>query len=125
MEYQFRSDPATGLKKALFSFEHEIFGPWLEVEVGGDANKLTAVLKAIDDIQHHRQQEITLTGSEYTLQIDSQDVFVKANASLNGSAGLSEELTEQGLGVADGDVAMCGLEDFRDIILAWSRFITN
>lgn len=125
MEYQFRSDPTTGMRKAIFSFEHEIFGPWLEVEVGGDAEKLTAVLEAIDNVQHGHQQEITITGSEYSLQIDSQDVFIKANASLNGSSGLSEELTEQGLGIADGDVAMCGLEDFRNIILAWSRFITS
>lgn len=123
MEYQFRLDPSAGIKKAIFSFEHEIFGPWLEVEVGDNPKQLTRVLESIDKIQHNPTQEVILIGKEYSLIIDSEDVFVKANASLNGVSELSEELSEQGLDIADGDVAMCGLEDFRDIILAWSQFI--
>ena len=34
MEYEFINDPTTRYAKAKFSFEHEVFGPWLEVEVG-------------------------------------------------------------------------------------------
>jgi len=32
MEYEFTHDATTGQAKARFSLEHEVVGPWLEVE---------------------------------------------------------------------------------------------
>ncbi len=41
MEYQFIDDPLTGSAIAKFSLDHEVIGPWLEVEVGTDTDKLS------------------------------------------------------------------------------------
>jgi uncharacterized protein YacL (UPF0231 family) len=129
MEYQYQLDPATGNARALFSFEHEIFGPWLEVEIGNDVDKLTEVLKAIDDINHGKLQEVVISGSEYSVIIDQQDVMIKTNMSLNhnlnGQESLIDGLTEQGLSLDDDMDAMCGLEDFHQLILSWSKFVTK
>ena len=127
MEYQYQLDPATGNARALFSFEHEIFGPWLELEIGDDIAKLTKVLKAIDDVSHNKSQEVMISGSEYTVILDEQDVVIKTNISLNenlnGHDPLLQDLSEQGLEVNDSIEAMCGLEDFHSLLLSWSKFV--
>ncbi len=129
MEYQYQLDPATGNARALFSFEHEIFGPWLEVEIGNNLDKLTEVLKAIDDINHGKLQEVVISGSEYSVILDQQDVMIKTNMSLNhnlnGQESLIDGLKEQGLSLDDDMDAMCGLEDFHQLILSWSKFVTK
>lgn len=129
MEYQYQLDPATGNARALFSFEHEIFGPWLEVEIGNNVDKLTEVLKAIDDINHGKLQEVVISGSEYSVILDQQDVMIKTNMSLNhnlnGQESLIDGLKEQGLSLDDDMDAMCGLEDFHQLILSWSKFVTK
>ena len=123
MEYQYQLDPATGNTRAIFSFEHEIFGPWLEVEVGHNIDKLTNILNAIDEVSHHSNKEIMISGSEYTVIIDEQDVAVKTNSSLDGEEVVPESLAEQGLDLENNHEAMCGLEDFRALLLSWSKFV--
>ena len=51
MEYQFIDDPLTGSAIAKFSLDHEVIGPWLEVEVGTDTEKLKQLLSAMADIE--------------------------------------------------------------------------
>lgn len=125
MEYQYQLDPATGNTRALFSFEHQVFGPWLEVEVGHDADKLAQLLIAIDDVSHDKTKEIMIAGSEYSVILDEQDVCVKTNMSLNGDNIVPDNLVEQDLGFETNEEAMCGLEDFRALLLSWSKFITK
>ena len=60
MEYQFIDDPITGAAMAKFSLEHEVIGPWLEVEVGTSAEKLQQLLLAISDIEHEKQTEMVV-----------------------------------------------------------------
>ena len=67
MEYQFIDDPLTGSAIAKFSLDHEVIGPWLEVEVGTDTEKLKQLLSAMADIEAEKQTEITITGNEYTV----------------------------------------------------------
>ena len=125
MEYQYQLDPATGNTRAIFSFEHEIFGPWLEVEVGHDIDKLKTVLSAIDEVSHDKTKEIMISGSEYTVIIDELDVAVKTNRSLDGTEVVPDNLAEQGLALENNHEAMCGLEDFRTLLLSWSKFVTK
>lgn len=125
MEYQYRLDPSTGNVSALFSFEHEVFGPWLEVEVGRDATKLATVLKAVDDIIKGKCNEVTFTGNEYTVFIEKEDVSVITNISLNGCGGLPENLIEQGLALDESCTASCGIDDFHSMLLSWTNFLTK
>ena len=125
MEYEFINDPTTRNAKAKFSFEHEVFGPWLEVEVGNDPQKLTVLLNAIDKADHFSAQELEVVGSEYTVRIVEKDVSIAANASLNGLEALPEALSGDDIDYDDQESANCGLEDFRTLLLSWARFTTH
>ena len=124
MEYQFRYDPLSGNSTAVFSFEHEIIGPWLEVEIANNPKKLAKVLMALDDVVHERENEILIAGREYSLLIDAQDVQIKANSSFADNQ-LTEDLSAENLDYADTTVALCGHEDFREMLLSWARFVKN
>ncbi len=127
MEYEFQLDPATGNTRAIFSFEHQILGPWLEIEVGKDVDKFTELLNTLDAIQHKQINDTVISGKEYSVIIDQQDVVIKANITMGDNARetaeMSEALIEQGLDIDDNAEAMCGLEDFRELLISWSQFL--
>lgn len=125
MEYQYQLDSSTGGYKAIFSYEHQVFGPWLETEVSNNQQKLIEVLTAIDEVSSNKHDEIIITGCEYTLTIDQQDVAIRVNSDMNGESLLAAEYSEQDLSFDETSVAMCGLEDFRQLILSWSNFVKN
>jgi len=122
MEYEFIHDTITGLAKAKFSFDHQVMGPWLEVEVGQDATKLTQVLTAMNDIQSGQNQEIVITGHEYSVSLSADDVEVHANALLNGEEILPEQLKEDNIDFDLNASSCCGMEDFRELLLSWATF---
>lgn len=125
MEYEFINDPTTRYAKAKFSLEHEVFGPWLEVEVGNDPQKLTSLLNVIDKADHFSAQEQEIVGSEYTVRIVEKDVSIAANASLNGVEALPEALSADDIEFDEQESASCGLEDFRELLLSWARFTAH
>jgi len=122
MEYEFIHDTITGLAKAQFSFEHQVMGPWLEVEVGQDAKKLTQVLTAMNHIQSGKNQEIIITGHEYSVSLSADDVEIHANALLNGEEILPEQLKEDNIDFDLNASSSCGMEDFRELLLSWATF---
>ena len=123
MDYEFVHDPANGNAKARFSLEHEAFGPWLEGEIGKDVDKLTRVLSAIDN---HNGSQNFVEGSEYSLSLSHADVTVQANASMDESLEeLPEELSEELQDYDQSASAACGIDDFREMLVSWSRFITR
>jgi uncharacterized protein YacL (UPF0231 family) len=125
MEYEFINDPITRYAKAKFSLEHEVFGPWLEVEVGNNPQKLTSLLTVIDKADNYCAQELEIVGSEYTLRIIEKDVSIAANASLNGFEELPEALSADDIEFDEQESASCGLEDFRTLLLSWAKFTTH
>ncbi|MCW8832953.1 MAG: YacL family protein [Colwellia sp.] len=125
MEYEFLHDAITGEAKARFSLEHEVVGPWIEVELGRDASKLTQLLTAIDKVETGQQNEVVITGSEYSVAINHTDVEIQTNASLNGAEPLSEMLTAEHIHYDQNECAACGLEDFRTLLLSWAKFTNN
>ena len=125
MEYEFRHDPISGQAKALFSLEQQMIGPWLETEVGGNVEMLSALLIAIEKIEHQHQHEITVTGREYSVTLTDQDAFIQPNSNLNGSDSVPEELAVQDLHLDSEAVSACGLDDFRQILLSWAKFTKN
>lgn len=121
MEYEFIHDAITGEAKARFSLDHEVFGPWIEVELGHDATKLAQVLTAIDNVEKGKQSEVAITGREYSIAISQDDVEVYANASKDDEE-LSEMLTADHIHYDDSQGAACGIEDFKALLLSWSKF---
>ena len=123
MEYQFIDDPITGAAIAKFSLEHEVIGPWLEVEVGTDPTKLTQLLSAMTEIEQEKKSEITIIGNEYTVVFNSGDVTVQTNASMDGLEILPDSLIEEDIDFDQQDSSSCGQEDFREILLSWAKFV--
>ena len=123
MEYQFIDDPITGTAVAKFSFEHEVIGPWLEVEVGTDPEKLAQLLLAMAEVDEDKKSEITITGSEYSVSFTRGDVTVQTNASMNGIEVLPDSLIEENIDFDQLDSSSCGSEDFRALLLSWAKFV--
>ena len=125
MEYEFLHDAITGEAKARFSLEHEVVGPWIEVELGHDSAKLTQLLTAIDNVEKGHQGEVVITGHEYSIAINKDDVEIQTNASLNGAEPLPEMLTNDHINLDSNESAACGIDDFRTLLLSWSRFTNS
>jgi len=125
MEYEFVHDAITGEAKARFSLEHEVVGPWIEVELGHDSAKLAQLLTAIDNVEKGHQSEVVITGHEYSVAISQDDVEIQTNASLNGADPLPEMLTTDHIHLDQNESAACGIDDFRKLLLSWSRFTNN
>ncbi len=127
MEYEFVHDAITGEARALFSLEHQVIGPWMEVELGNNVDKLTELLSAIDKVEKGQCSEVTITGSEYSITINRDDISIQTNVSMNGSLngngeGLPEMLTDEHIHLDQNEIAGCGLEDFRLLLLSWGKF---
>ena len=122
MEYEFIHDAITGEAKARFSLEHEIVGPWIEVELGHDSAKLAQLLIAIDNVEKGQESEVVITGHEYSVAISEADVEIHTNASLNGAEPLSEMLTTDHIHYDHNESAACGIDDFRTLLLSWAKF---
>jgi len=122
MEYEFRHDPTTGNAKAQFSYEHEMIGPWLEVEVGNNSEILSALLLAVVKVEEGKKQEIMVTGKEYSVTLSEHDVHIQPNISINGEGEVPEVLQSDDLNFDENVVSSCGLDDFRQILLSWAKF---
>lgn len=122
MEYEFIHDTITGSAKAVFTTEHAVIGPWLEVELGQNVEKLEKLLVALDSVEQGKEKEISFIGAEYSLLLTEQDVFVQSNASLSGEEILPEALSEEAIDFDDTHVGQCGLDDFRLMLLSWAKF---
>ncbi len=122
MEYEFIHDAITGEAKAKFSFEHEVIGPWIEIELGQDEEKLITLLKAVDQIENKTKSEMMIIGSEYSILINHDEVQIQSNISLNGLEELPEQLANDHIHFDDSDSASCGVDDFKKLLLSWGEF---
>ncbi|QOL26778.1 YacL family protein [Thalassotalea sp. LPB0316] len=124
MEYQFSHDTTSGNFRAKFNTEHQVFGQWLETEIGSNQANLSKVLKMLDGVAHTHQQDIKYVGHQYTLVLSNEDAIIALNASLEGEE-MSENLAEQALEFDETESAMCGIDDFHQLMLAWANFLTK
>lgn len=125
MEYQFIDDPITGSLRAKFSFEHEVIGPWLEVEVGKDLNKIAMLLAAVTEVEQGKKADAIFIGSEYTTVINIGEVMVQSNSSMNNTEALSDMLVEEKFDFDQQDECSCGSEDFIELMNAWKKFVSK
>lgn len=127
MDYEFVTDPIHQYV-ARCSMEHCALGYWLTAEVGVNAQRIGVLLNAIERIQQRRSWEFELEGCEYSLQLSPEQALVRANA-LGAINGLDHDETDP----FDGEMnffdaessANCGLEDFKDFLTDWQRFIAS
>ena len=127
MEYEFIHDAITGEARALMSLEHEVIGPWIEVELGDDVTKLSELLTVIDSVATEISQEVMITGREYTITLNKEEISIQTNVSMNGALndhgeGLPDRLTDEHINLDQNEIAGCGLDDFRDLLLSWGQF---
>lgn len=123
MEYEFINDPITGSARAKFSLEQEVFGPWLEVEVGHSIDKMTELLTAVDSVDKQHAHELLIVGSEYNALISKDDVIIRTNAGEQEDNLLAEAYDSEELDYDQNNQGSCGIEDFRQLLKSWSRFI--
>jgi len=124
MEYEFIHNPINGVASARFSFEHENLGPWLEIELANNFEKLTALLTAISDVEHGNKHDVTIIGHEYSVFIEKDDVTVRCNANVNAMDNGDLENLPDELHLSEQYASCtCGLDDFRQLLLSWSKFV--
>lgn len=125
MDYDFVTDPIHQYV-ARCSMEHCALGYWLTAEVGADSLRIATLLDAIDRIQQRRSWEFELEGSEYSLQLSPEQALVRANAlgSINSPDPDETDLFDGEMNFFDAESsANCGLEDFKEFLTDWQRFI--
>lgn len=121
MEYTFGRDDI-GRYFAEFSMGHEAIGRWLCEELGQDQKQLQQLLDTIGQLQQRQLMEYRLDGSEFSLELDREEVRVRAH---------SLDDTTDDTGLEDLDFyndeleAGCGLDDFRDVLQAWRELIAG
>lgn len=123
MEYEFIHDSFTGSASARFSMEHEIMGPWLEVEVGKNIEKISILLDVIANVKDRKQSDITIVGMEYTLIFSEDSVKIIANSQFDDIDIDQGVECEEDLNTDYDSSAECGIEDFKAFLDNWSNFI--
>jgi hypothetical protein len=85
------------------------------------------LLTVIDNIENDSNQEVSITGSEYSITLTCNDISIQTNASINdnvstNNGNLPEMLTDEHINLDQYEQAACGLEDFRALLLSWQQF---
>lgn len=121
MEYQFTKS-ITGEYHIRCSMGHEVIGRWLQEELGADKFALKGLLGVIAEIKAGVRREYIQHGKEISLSLLRDDVLVEENV-------LSMDQESDPEGEFDfynsESSAICGLEDFEDLLLSWSDFIAR
>ncbi len=119
MDYEFKKNTLDGQYYALFSMGHEALGRWLVEEVDQDFDKITEILSAIPTVSKEANG-VRWLGHELTLVLQGDEALVQANHLF---ADCDDELEADFHLYEDESVALCGLDDFEQVLLAWKSFI--
>ncbi len=120
MDYHFTVDDH-GRPVAAFTMGHEAIGRWLSEELGSNPQRTEQLLQRIEQLelrQCHRHRQI---GSEFQLRIEHDEIEIIALAL---AAEVDDELPEETELFDQQLYAECGLEDFKQLLLAWLAFIS-
>ncbi len=143
MEYSFKRDDIDQPIAAL-NMEAEAFGHWLSIEMGErNVSQVAQVIEAVSQLLAGSRWQYQLQGREFSLQLTRDQAVVQANAlmqkeehyghaneladylddefSAGGEFDDDDELAETSAGLS----ASSGLEDFGQLMRAWSDFIKH
>ncbi|MFT4940853.1 MAG: hypothetical protein ACI88A_003914 [Paraglaciecola sp.] len=119
MDYQFLHDK-NAQPSAVFAMGGETLGQWFTQELGDDQQKIIALLDVIEQLEKKEISEYRLIGSEYDLELNADEVEVLSHR-LDYAA--PDELPE-GTELYDQEsMSGCGMEDFKDVLMSWVKFI--
>ncbi len=118
MEYQFTRTAYGVITKC--SMEHEAFGYWLNNEITQDNLQLIFDTLAQCKVTYPNTFEWELTGKEYSLYINNDEVIVKANSLMLDYA---DEIDDDFQLYTQESIAVCGIEDFEKFLTAYQEFL--
>lgn len=99
------------------------FGLWLTDEISDDLKHLRALITTTELLLEGGLRDYRWQGKAMVLQLNRQDAEVNAH-DLYFDEDLN--LEDENLSLQDFDQqAVCGLEDFHELLLAWKNFITG
>lgn len=121
MDYRFFYNERQ-LPCARLSMDHEAFGNWLTDELSNDSARLQEILTVVREIEQGERTEFEWKGHDFLLHLDRDDAEVVALELLQNHS--LEELAEEDMDFYDAESrAICGLEDFRDLLIEWRDFL--
>lgn len=121
MDYQFFYNERQ-IPDARFSMDHEALGLWFSDELGADCQKIAEISRVIKAIIAGEQTNYSWQGRDFLLLLTREEAEV-IDLSLLNEASLAE-IAEQDLDYYDAEQrAMCGLEDFYDLLIDWRDFL--
>ncbi|MEH0675509.1 YacL family protein [Vibrio scophthalmi] len=120
MEFEFIKNTLLGDVYVRSSMGHEVFGRWLQEEIGQDPVKLYSIDQLLASAKAAPQQEFILEGREISLTVQGDEVLVEEN-SLKHDFHLGAE-SEFELYESESR-ASCGLEDFEQLLDQWKSFL--
>ncbi|MGJ8682108.1 YacL family protein [Paraglaciecola sp.] len=115
MEFQFQTD-ITGQPTAKCDLEYEAFGDWLCNDLGTDRAKIHDLLNTIEQLLNKKIPSFELTGKEYHLVFENDEVEL----SLNNNQTKHDEFSQD---FDANQTTGCGLIDFQQLLQAWKNFI--
>lgn len=121
MDYEFKKNTLEGSYHAIFSMGHEALGRWLVEEVGKDFAKMDLVVAQISALKNS-PQEWRLIGDELTLSLQDNEALIQANFLFSED---DDELEEDLHLYDEESIAVCGIEDFSQVLDAWRAFVTR
>ena len=123
MDYRFFYNERQ-LPCARLSMDHEAFGQWLTDELANDSLRLKDLLAAIKELEAGERREYEWTGHDFLLRLTRDDAEVVALELLQEHT--LEELQEEDMDFYDAESrSICGLEDFRDLLIEWRDFLED
>jgi uncharacterized protein YacL (UPF0231 family) len=118
MDYKFFREVA-GKPSAECEDEASTFGDWLTNELGDNTEAVVALLAVIDQLQSGELKTHKLKGHDHTLILDEDE------AELHSHLGHWDEddALPEGTELDQQDAMGCGLEDLKELLIAWAEFI--
>lgn len=120
MDYQFyRND--YGQYIATLSSGQEALAHWINEELQVNRQQIITLLKQITQLQQQQCWEYQHIGQEFTLIMNQHEVEVRAMRLDDPAGAALDELSHYD----QESQALCGLEDFRQLLEAWQTYTTS
>ena len=98
---------------------HEAVGIWLEQAINMDLAGISRLLTQIQLLQTQALEQLEFLGAEFSLFLNQEEAKIVANILLSDNDELPEDMSFYD----QESLALCGLEDFEQMLLSYQRFI--
>jgi uncharacterized protein len=116
MEFSFEH-MSDGTLLAECNDEHQAFAHWLNQEIRQQPARLKPIMQAIAAIKTGQQKQYVYEGHYYQINLDREDVIIKPREWDE----LPDDEDMQNLHLDEDNQAACGLEDFEELLISWSK----